>query len=116
SGRCRSRRRPRLPRRVPACRRAGGRASAARRARAAAARMSVVEVAQSLRAGEQSPVEAVSHALARIRALDGELNAFISVREEEALREAHAAERATERGALWGVPLAVKDVIDVAGA
>lgn len=78
--------------------------------------MTVAELARRLRDGELSPVEAVTDALDRIRALDGELNTFISVRREESLREAEAAARDRERGPLWGVPLAVKDVLDVAGA
>jgi len=41
-----------------------------------------------------------------------ELNAFISVRAEEALAEADKA----PEGLLYGVPVAIKDVIDVAGA
>jgi aspartyl-tRNA(Asn)/glutamyl-tRNA(Gln) amidotransferase subunit A len=78
--------------------------------------MTVAGLARRLRDGELSPVEAVTAAFDRIRRLDGDLNAFISVREEEALQEAEAAQRATERGPLWGVPVAVKDVLDVAGS
>jgi aspartyl-tRNA(Asn)/glutamyl-tRNA(Gln) amidotransferase subunit A len=77
--------------------------------------MTVAALARRLRAGELSPPEAVGGALERIQALDGRLNAFISVRGEEALREAALVMRAEMRGPLWGVPLAVKDVIDVAG-
>ncbi len=77
--------------------------------------MSVAALAERLRAGELSPVEAVTSALDRVRALDGALNAFITVRGDEALREAELAQASPERGPLWGVPLAVKDVIDVAG-
>jgi aspartyl-tRNA(Asn)/glutamyl-tRNA(Gln) amidotransferase subunit A len=77
---------------------------------------SVAGLAGRLRAGELSPREAVEASLERIAALDGHLNAFISVRAEEALREAELAASAGDRGPLWGVPLAVKDVIDVVGA
>jgi aspartyl-tRNA(Asn)/glutamyl-tRNA(Gln) amidotransferase subunit A len=77
--------------------------------------MTAAELASRLRAKELSPVDAVAQAFERIRAFDGRLNAFISLREEEARREAVRAERSSERGRLWGVPLAVKDVIDVAG-
>jgi aspartyl-tRNA(Asn)/glutamyl-tRNA(Gln) amidotransferase subunit A len=58
---------------------------------------------------ELSPREAVEHYLERIEA-HAELNAFITVR-EEALDEAEAA----PPGLLHGLPIAVKDVIDVAG-
>lgn len=77
--------------------------------------MTAADLARSLRAGELSPREAVQGYLDRIEALDGGLNAYISVRAEEALAEAEALERASERGPLWGIPIAVKDVIDVAG-
>jgi aspartyl-tRNA(Asn)/glutamyl-tRNA(Gln) amidotransferase subunit A len=69
-----------------------------------------------LRAGELSPREAVAESLERIERLDPGLNAFLSVRGDEALAEADALARAGERGPLHGVPVAVKDVIDVAGA
>jgi aspartyl-tRNA(Asn)/glutamyl-tRNA(Gln) amidotransferase subunit A len=77
--------------------------------------VSVASLAAALRTGELSPVEAVGSALDRIRTLDGPLNAFITVRGEAALREAELVQHSTERGPLWGVPLAVKDVLDVAG-
>jgi len=76
--------------------------------------VSVAALAARLRAGELSPREAVEGYLERIEAHRG-LNAYISVRAEGALAEADAAEGAAERGPLWGVPVAVKDVIDVAG-
>ena len=78
--------------------------------------MSLACLAEGLRAGELSPREAVEAYLERIEELDGGLNAYITVRAEEALAEAAVLERAAERGPLWGVPVAVKDVIDVAGA
>jgi aspartyl-tRNA(Asn)/glutamyl-tRNA(Gln) amidotransferase subunit A len=73
--------------------------------------MSVARLAAQIRAGELSPREAVEAYLARIEA-HTDLNAYISVRAEEALAEAETA----PRGPLHGVPVAVKDVIDVAGA
>lgn len=79
--------------------------------------MSIASLAAALRAGERSPVGEVTAALERIAALDPELNAFISVRGDEALAEAAALESTAggERGPLWGVPVAVKDVLDVEG-
>jgi aspartyl-tRNA(Asn)/glutamyl-tRNA(Gln) amidotransferase subunit A len=77
--------------------------------------MTVVRLAQALRSGELSPREAVETYLARIDALDADVNAYITVRAEEALAEASELERAEPRGPLWGVPVALKDVIDVAG-
>ncbi len=43
------------------------------------------------------------------------MNAYIALREEEALLDARALEGRGARGPLYGVPLAIKDVIDVAG-
>lgn len=77
--------------------------------------MSVARLAGALRAGELSPREAVERYLRRIEAIDADVNAYITVRAEEALAEADALMRSRERGPLWGVPVAVKDVIDVAG-
>jgi Asp-tRNA(Asn)/Glu-tRNA(Gln) amidotransferase A subunit family amidase len=77
--------------------------------------VSAAALAERLRAGELSPREAVESYLERI---DGNrhLNAYITVRAEEAVAEADAAVGpAVPRGPLWGVPIAVKDVIDVAG-
>jgi aspartyl-tRNA(Asn)/glutamyl-tRNA(Gln) amidotransferase subunit A len=77
--------------------------------------VSLARLAERLRTGELSPREAVELYLDRIEA-HRELNAYITVRAEEALAEADVAQSAsTQRGPLWGVPVAVKDVIDVAG-
>jgi aspartyl-tRNA(Asn)/glutamyl-tRNA(Gln) amidotransferase subunit A len=77
--------------------------------------VTAVRLAERLRAGELSPREAVEWYLGRIEGHSA-LNAYITVLAEEALAEADAAFSAAERGPLWGVPVAVKDVIDVAGA
>ncbi|WP_189452971.1 amidase [Streptomyces abikoensis] len=70
-------------------------------------------------AGRQvSSREVVERSLRRIEATRGTLNAFRVVRAEAALREADEADRrlaAGERLPLLGVPVAVKDDMDVAG-
>ena len=71
-----------------------------------------------LRSGEVSSRELVELALARIEALDPELNAFGAVYAERAAEDADRADRrraAGEDAPLLGVPLAVKDEIDLAG-
>lgn len=73
--------------------------------------MSLTRLAERLRAGELSPREATDSYLRRIEQANPHLNAYITVRAEEALADAESA----SRGTLYGVPLAVKDVIDVAG-
>ena len=75
--------------------------------------MTVAALAAAIRRGELSPREAVQAALDRIEREDGAYNSFLTVRGEESLAEADAL--GAPSGPLHGVPLAVKDVIDVAG-
>lgn len=80
---------------------------------------SLAEVSELVRSKKISPVELTEVCLARIEALNPELNAFITVTAEMALGQARAAEaeiqRGNWRGPLHGIPLAFKDLIDVAG-
>jgi aspartyl-tRNA(Asn)/glutamyl-tRNA(Gln) amidotransferase subunit A len=75
-------------------------------------------VASLIAARKLSPVDLTRACLQRIAARP-ELNAFITVMEDGALADAVAAEREIaaghHRGALHGVPVSVKDLIDVAG-
>ncbi|MEG3627935.1 amidase [Streptomyces poriticola] len=80
----------------------------------------LAESARALAAGEVTSRSLVEQALARIAATQGEgsLNAFRIVRAQAALAEAEAADRelaAGTRKPLLGVPVAVKDDMDVAG-
>lgn len=71
-----------------------------------------------VRGGEVSPTELVRLHLDRIARLDPQLNAFRVVFAEKALLEAEQAEarlRAGEERPLLGVPIAVKDDVDVVG-
>lgn len=69
---------------------------------------------------EVSPVEVVDAFLARIQALDPALNCYVTVVADAALAAAEAAEReigfGNYRGPLHGVPVALKDLFDLAGA
>src|SRR5436190_21451668 len=74
--------------------------------------------ADLLRARELSSRELVEGYLARIEKLDPTLNAFRLVYSERALAEAEQADarlRAGDERPLLGVPVAVKDNVDVAG-
>jgi amidase len=78
----------------------------------------VARLSELLRAGGVTPRELVELYLARIERLDPTLNAFVSVRPEAALAEADTALerlRAGESGVLLGVPVAVKDNVDIVG-
>lgn len=70
-----------------------------------------VELRDLIRSGEVSAVEAVSAHLDRIEAVNDRINAFVTVRPDEALAEA----RKPRPGALSGVPITVKDSFDTAG-
>ncbi|MEU5535843.1 amidase [Streptomyces sp. NPDC020362] len=78
----------------------------------------LVESVRALADGEVTSRALVEQALARIEATQPTLNAFRLVRAEAALAEADAADRelaAGSRRPLLGVPVAVKDDMDVAG-
>jgi aspartyl-tRNA(Asn)/glutamyl-tRNA(Gln) amidotransferase subunit A len=79
--------------------------------------MSLARLARRLRAGELTPLEAVDRALDASARRDGAFNAFISVRGRGGARRGAGtgADPGGRRGPLHGVPVAVKDVIDVAG-
>src|ERR1700684_462229 len=80
---------------------------------------SIAELSPRLRRGDVSPVEIIRRCLERIERLNPALNAFITVMAELALVEARRGEgeilRGEWRGALHGVPVALKDLIDTAG-
>jgi amidase len=74
--------------------------------------------ADLIRAGEVSPRELLDVALERIERIDPRLNSFRVVLADSAGQDAAKAERrraAGERAPLLGVPVAVKDNVDVAG-
>ncbi len=80
---------------------------------------SIPEIGAMFRAGVLSPLELTRLTLERIEKLNPSLNAFITVTKEKALEQAATAERelrsGIDRGALHGIPIALKDLIDTAG-
>ena len=79
----------------------------------------VVELAQLLDKKSVTALEATKHYLERIHRHDNKLNAFIEVTDALALEQAEQsdARRASGKtlGPLDGVPIAIKDNIDIAG-
>lgn len=75
--------------------------------------LTLAEIARALAAKEFSSEELSSALLARIQALDPQLNSFITVTADQALEQARAADArraAGENGALLGTPIAHKDL------
>ena len=83
------------------------------------ARLSAVELARRVRAGELTPLEIVEATLARIGALEQHLNACITVSAEPALASARAQGEALRGGEapgpLTGVPVTIKDLLNTEG-
>ena len=81
--------------------------------------MTAAEAGRAIAAKEVSPVELMTALLERIGRLDPKLHVFIRLDEEAAMDAARAAEAEIAsgrwRGPLHGVPVGVKDIIDVAG-
>lgn len=77
------------------------------------------EAAAAIRTKQLSPVELTQLALARITADEPKLNAYVCVTQDQALAAARQAESEITaghyRGELHGLPVAVKDLYDMAG-
>jgi aspartyl-tRNA(Asn)/glutamyl-tRNA(Gln) amidotransferase subunit A len=77
------------------------------------------ELSRQIRDRKISPVELTHHCLVLIDKLNPTLNAFITVTAESALERARVAEREIFRGTylgpLHGIPIGLKDIVDVAG-
>lgn len=81
--------------------------------------MTIGEAGSLMAARRLSPRDYLAAHLGRIKDVDPHLNAFIEVMADEAMRDASRAEAeiggGMRRGPLHGVPIAVKDIIDVEG-
>ncbi len=81
--------------------------------------LGLAEASALIAARRLSPVELLQGCLARIAAVEPRLNAFIRLLAEPALEAARAAEaeimRCGPRSPLHGIPVGLKDIIDLAG-
>ena len=81
--------------------------------------LTLKQASDRIRAKQVSPVELTEQCLARIKAFNPKINAWITVIEEKAREQAKALadeQRAGRlRGPLHGIPIGIKDSIDVAG-
>jgi aspartyl-tRNA(Asn)/glutamyl-tRNA(Gln) amidotransferase subunit A len=81
--------------------------------------LTLAEAAEQIRTRRLSPVELTRECLAQVERLNPTLNAFITVTEESALKQAREAESeiaaGNYRGPLHGIPVGLKDLFDTAG-
>ena len=81
--------------------------------------LTITDAARLIERRQLSPVELTDALLARIEALDPQLNAFLLPTPEKAREQAKAAEReimaGNYRGALHGMPFGLKDIYATAG-
>ncbi len=79
----------------------------------------LTEAARAVRGGEISSLELTRHILGRIEQHNSALNAIVTLLKDEALERARAADEALARGAWWGplhgVPITIKDALEIAG-
>lgn len=82
-------------------------------------RLTVTEAAARIQRRDLSPVALTQAVLDRIEAADGRTKAYVLVLAGQALAAAQAAEQAIAagdyRGPLHGIPVAIKDICDLAG-
>ena len=81
--------------------------------------MSLSEASRAIRAGRVSPVELTEACLAQVARYESDVHAFAALDADGARAAARESEReirsGTWRGPLHGIPIGIKDVIDVAG-
>ena len=81
--------------------------------------LSLTEAARRLQNREATAAELVDACLARVEQWEPHVHALVTVLSDQAIDEAEQADRETaggrQRGPLHGVPLVLKDLIDVAG-
>ena len=81
-------------------------------------KLSLSEQLEGLKKGDFTSTELTSHYLNRISELDGQLNSFITVTEDQALSQAKAADdryKSNSNFSLDGLPIAHKDIFCTKG-
>ena len=75
----------------------------------------IAEASRLIAARKISPVELVQTCLEKTKALDPNLNAFITLTEEAALKRAKALQKRKPGSRLHGIPIGLKDIFCTAG-
>lgn len=79
-------------------------------------RNSATKILSDLASGDLSAAELMQATLKQIEAVNPKVNAIVALRDaDDLMAEAHAADQSKTRGPLHGLPIAVKDLTDVAG-
>ncbi len=76
--------------------------------------LDLVDATELIAAGELMPSELVASTLARLEAVEPFVQAFVSIDAERALRDARVQDEQAG-GPLRGIPVAIKDIFDLAG-
>jgi aspartyl-tRNA(Asn)/glutamyl-tRNA(Gln) amidotransferase subunit A len=77
--------------------------------------LTLASARERIDAGQLSATDLTRAVLARAERLNPSLNAYLQIDGEAALAQAEACDRAHDRRPLAGIPICVKDLIDVAG-
>lgn len=77
-----------------------------------ASSLSIIELQEDYRRGKRTPCDAINDLADSIESRDGELGAYLSIDRATALREAEKADISLPLG---GIPIAIKDLINVKG-
>ena len=75
----------------------------------------ITELRDQLRRGAVSARELTQALLDRIQAVDGKLNAYLWLNPEDALAQADVLDRSPKTQPLAGIPIAIKDVLNITG-
>lgn len=80
---------------------------------------SAVKLAEAIQTGQVSSLELLEHYLERVQRLNPKLNAIVQTCPDAARKKAQQADEALSRGESWGplhgVPITIKDTLEVAG-
>lgn len=77
-------------------------------------KLSITEADARMRAGKLTAVQLAEACLARVAEREPEVRAWVHLNADEVLRAAHACDAVPRRSALHGIPVGIKDIIDVA--
>src|SRR5688572_3365711 len=77
--------------------------------------LTIAEAGRRLAAKSITPLQLTNAYLARISALNKNLNAYVTVTPDLARREARALEAAKRNSPMWGIPIAHKDLLETRG-